>query len=548
MEQDESGVARSQHVVHVLPPGDARVAGVVAPQVMRADENVGEVQVLVLTPSPETAAWIARLVNPTLAQGEALLVPVTAPARAARRVSAGARAVAATPADALALVRGSSLKLEGVTSLALVDANELLATASEAMATLLAEIPRDAERILIAREVDDEVNAFVEAHMRRARRITYEAPAATGGTLHYVVGPRGERATAIRSLLDRFDPPRATVLVPEPFQSTAARALASIGYAADDALVRMRTGGIDAHEPLVICFGAPPGVQELQELLSATPQMTAVLVAPDELAAFLRLAGGRATPLSMSGVPAAAHAAEDALRDELRAVMRARALHRETLTIEPLLAEHDAVEVAAAALRMLDVERERAKAKRPARAAEAPAVTPPAERVAPVGTAFTRLFINVGERDGARKGDFVGAITGEAGLSAEQIGKIELRDTFSIVEVGGEVAEKVIAALTGKTIRGRQVMAREDRGPTEREGGDRGEGRGFRGGDRGERGGFRGGDRGERGGFRGAGHGGARGGFRGGERGGERGGFRGGERGGERGGFRGGERGGERGG
>ena len=366
-------------MVHVLPPGDARVAGVVAPQVMRADENVGAVQVLVLTPSPETAAWIARLVNPTLAQGEALLVPVTAPARAARRVSAGARAVAATPADALALVRGSSLKLEGVTSLALVDANELLATASEAMATLLAEIPRDAERILIAREVDDEVNALVEAHMRRARRITYEAPAATGGTLHYVVGPRGERATAIRSLLDRFDPPRATVLVPEPFQSTAARALASIGYAADDALVRMRTGGIDAHEPLVICFGAPLGVQELQELLSATPQMTAVLVAPDELAAFLRLAGGRATPLSMSGVPAAAHAAEDALRDELRAVMRARALHRETLTIEPLLAEHDAVEVAAAALRMLDVERERAKAKRPARAA------PPGGPCAPGG-------------------------------------------------------------------------------------------------------------------------------------------------------------------
>ena len=37
MEQDETGVARSQHVVHVLPPGDARVAGVLGPQVQRAD-------------------------------------------------------------------------------------------------------------------------------------------------------------------------------------------------------------------------------------------------------------------------------------------------------------------------------------------------------------------------------------------------------------------------------------------------------------------------------------------------------------------------------
>jgi len=31
VEQDETGVARSQHVVHVLPPGDARVAGVLGP-------------------------------------------------------------------------------------------------------------------------------------------------------------------------------------------------------------------------------------------------------------------------------------------------------------------------------------------------------------------------------------------------------------------------------------------------------------------------------------------------------------------------------------
>ena len=53
--------------------------------------------------------------------------PGDGPDARARLVSGGARAVAVTPADALALVRGSALKLDGVSTLVLVDANDLLA-------------------------------------------------------------------------------------------------------------------------------------------------------------------------------------------------------------------------------------------------------------------------------------------------------------------------------------------------------------------------------------------------------------------------------------
>ena len=86
------------------------------------------------------------------------------------------------------------------------------------------------------------------------------------------------------------------------------------------------------------------------------------------------------------------------------------------------------MEIAAAALRLLEVEREKGRTKKEARVVEAPAVTAPTERVAPAGTSYTRLFINVGERDGARKGDFVGAITGEAQV-AGIVPQPEVRDT-----------------------------------------------------------------------------------------------------------------------
>jgi len=480
-------------VVHVLSPGDARVASVVAPQLQRAATEEAGVQVLVLTPSGETAAWLARLINPTLDEEATLLVPVTSPLRGARRVSAGARAVALTPADALALVRGAALKLESVRAIVFVDANELLGTSGDDVATLMSEMPKGTERVLVAGTVDSLVSSFLEAHMRRPRTIAHPAFAEGDASLHYLVVPRGNRASALRQVLDRFDPPRATVVATELSAAAAGRALASLGYGTDDTLVRVRTHDVDAHEPLLVSFGAPQDSTELQQLVDAKGETVVVLVAPEELSAFLRLAGSRAKPLATTSAPAAARAAEDALRDELRALMQARSLHRETLALEPLLDEHDALQVAAAALRMVELEREKARAKRPApRAVEAPAVTAPVERVAPVGTTFTKLFINVGERDGARKGDFVGAITGEAGISAEQIGNIDLRDSHSIVEVLSDVAEKVITALNGSTIRGRQVLAREDRGPTERP--ERESHGGFRGGER--SGGFGGGGRG----------------------------------------------------
>ena len=522
VEQDESGVARSQHVVHVLPPGDARAASVVGAQVQRVDGEVSGVQVLVLTPSAETAAWIARLVNPTVEAGHVLLVPITAPARAARRVAAGVGALAGTPSDALALVRGSALKLDAVRTVVIMDANELLAEYGEAAANLLSELPKEAERIVIARESDDVLETFIEAHMRRARRMEHTALATSGGAVQYLVAARGERAPTLRRILDTLDPARATIVATADAVSDVAHALASIGYAPNDETVRISTDAIPTHEPLVIFYSAPLSASALQTVAATTPNATVAIVAPEELATFLRATGGMATPLSLSSAPVAARAAEESLRDELRAVLRSRALHRETLAIEPLLAEHDAVEVAAAALRLLEVERERARAKRPAKSAEAPVVNAPTERVAPVGTSFTKLFINVGERDGAKKGDFVGAITGEAGVEAEQIGKIELRDSHTLAEVASEVAEKVIAALNGSTIRGRHVLAREDRGPSEREVGERSPDRGaersggFRSADRGDRGADRGGDRGadrggERGGYKGAGGGGYKG-------------------------------------
>ena len=55
---------------------------------------------------------------------------------------------------------------------------------------------------------------------------------------------------------------------------------------------------------------------------------------------------------------------------------------------------------------------------------------------------MVRLFLRVGRRDGVRPADLVGAIANEAGLSGDQIGDIDLYDTFSFVEVPEESGDQ----------------------------------------------------------------------------------------------------------
>ena len=75
------------------------------------------------------------------------------------------------------------------------------------------------------------------------------------------------------------------------------------------------------------------------------------------------------------------------------------------------------------------------------------------------------------DRVGVGPGDLLGAITGEAGVEASQVGKIEIRDTFSLVEVIPGVADKIIRGLNGTTIRGRAVRVDHDRGSPRGRGG-----------------------------------------------------------------------------
>ena len=123
------------------------------------------------------------------------------------------------------------------------------------------------------------------------------------------------------------------------------------------------------------------------------------------------------------------------------------------VALEPLLARYDAAEIAAAALALLRKKTTTASPAQPHRAAAQATGTP----------SWAKLFITVGERDGLEKGDLLGAITGEAGIDGAAVGRIDIKESHSVVEVHDAVARNVIQALNGTSIKGRSARVDFDR-------------------------------------------------------------------------------------
>jgi ATP-dependent RNA helicase DeaD len=105
--------------------------------------------------------------------------------------------------------------------------------------------------------------------------------------------------------------------------------------------------------------------------------------------------------------------------------------------------------------------RERAPYERGAKAGPA-AERGDERRPAPGAATMVRVYISAGRNSGLRPADLVGAIANEAGVSAREIGAIEIEERFSLVEISDTIAEDVVRALRGTSLRGQRVTVRKD--------------------------------------------------------------------------------------
>ena len=491
-ETEGEGTARSQNVVLQGPADTRTMAAAMRAGVERSRDVTDHAApaCVIITPTTEQALSAAEQARILLADESARVVPVSNVARARRVLaSAPAAVVTGTVSDLLSLRKDSAIGLTGLKALVIVGLDDVLAHGdAEALQALLGDTPAEAMRVVTIDNETPAVEAFLEAQLHRARRIApppaSETPLAIAPK--YVLTSATGRAEALRVVLDAVDPPSVVVVTSTDVSATDAhRALTRLGLSVDGLLVQVVRQPTSQHVSLVVLWDAPASAEALTEALATRPVDAVALLSPEELPAFARLSQGTASAWVAPERKRVSQARVHTLRAALTAAVQQRSgpSASELALLTPLLESFDAVELAAAALRLYETALEDvAMLKRSAtqstdvRAGAARGLTVMAGGAATSGASNAgkqRVFLAVGKRDMVRVGDIVGAVANEAGIDGDRIGAVDLFESHTTVELSSDDAARAVKALADVTLRGRKLSARIDERTDSRGGADR---------------------------------------------------------------------------
>jgi ATP-dependent RNA helicase DeaD len=425
-------VARGGNLVYLVPPSPAWAVPVLAGL---AGQAASGKRVLILAPAEALEAWAAAAA-PLLselhwhaARGES---------RALRLLRADQlEALLLTPDAALALVRRSALKLEAVASIALLWPERFT---GDALDLLLQDLPGDAQRVIVS-AAPATAGGLAERHARKALMagpLSGESQTSPAGPVRSAATSWNGRAQAVAQVIELLDPEHAVVWAVDRRGEAGLREVVPVHTAT---LVTARPEAAD----LIICWDAPTPEQfrELQDVGEV------VLLTPPGAEGWPRRLGTLVRPLRLPGFVDDVLARAAARRDEIRRMLDDSALDAEAVAVAPLFERYEPTRVAAALYALWT------------RADDRPASPEPADAGA---AATARLWVGVGQRDGATANDLMAALVKEVGVERTRIGKIEIRESFSLVEVPAAEAGTIAERLSGVTIRRRRATARLDRG------------------------------------------------------------------------------------
>lgn len=493
----ETPIARGHHLALAAGRG-AGEESVYALAVEGACEEAGGLQALVLAPTRDRAAEVALAIQRWV--GSRGLRAGTAPVRPDGSLDVGAGSVhclVARPSLLLPEIRLGRLSLGGL-HLLILDGVADLEDLDEwpSVEPLLDTLGADAKRIAVTRRVDDRFRELVQRQLPRGRRWPDSAfeegdapePAEAGYPERLEAGFGASDEERLALLVDTLSGHREARIRCRSAASVPAvgAVLESAGFrlaAPDDAwdVVATLPDAAEGAGTARAWFGLPLSIDRL----ATGPGDRAVTIVDSSHRVQLEILarrGGMALRFLPGAVPAAELSPLGRYRAQVRARIERGGTDAELLVLEPLVREFGTARVAAALSDLLrrsqsgdsgvrpwaDVEAASRGGEQRATHSRAPdrAAGGPSGGSAHRGArgSWSRVFIGAGNRDSVRVGDLVGAITGETGIAGAQIGKIEIRGSFSLVEIDSQVVDQVVMKLNGTAIRGREVAVKLDRG------------------------------------------------------------------------------------
>ncbi len=427
--------ARGHNLVVVAPPSPAYAVPALAGMLSRLGPGS---RGLLLCSEAQLSEWGVLV---TSIGGDGLRIQVArGTARAMRRLKAAeVDLVVTSPDTALALHRRSALGPEdiGAVFLAWPESWE----SGESLAPLMQDLSRDAQRIVCTGAADRAAD-LVERYARRALTIglppAEAAPPAPAGPVRTAGVSWERRAQVLADLMEIMDPVSVAVWTVDRSRHDDIARVLPLG----DPAVSVVTG--DAPKAAVVIAFDLPTSDRLRQLLSAGE---VVLLVPPGTEPYVERMASPRRPLRLPGLVDAITSEAAVRRATIVRAIEEKRPEAALLTLAPLFERYDPSAVAAAVYELW---------------------TSSAVAAPPVPEILTtaKIYVGIGKKDGATVNDLVAVLTKDIRVDRGKIGRVELRDAYSLVELPAQEAERVASALNGVTIRRKRITARVDRGPT----------------------------------------------------------------------------------
>jgi len=486
-------------------------------QRVRRDGDDHGVQALVLVPTRELAVQVSEAIHRYGTHMGVRVLPIYGGQPIGRQLHAlerGVDIVVATPGRAIDHISRGTLRLAGVATVVLDEADEMLDMGfADDIEAILDATPTTRQTVLFSATTPPRIDALVRRYLRDpvriqlGRRTSTAAPEALIRQSAYVVA-RAHKSAALGRVLDVESPAAAIVFCrtrDEVDQLT--QTLNGRGYRAealhggldqiqrDRVMARLRNGttellvatdvaarGLDIdHLTHVINYDIPSApdayVHRIGRVGRAGREGVAIsLVEPREHRMLSTIERVTKQKIVVEKLPTLSDLRTRRLeltRAALREILVTDDMEHFRVVVESLADEFDVMNVALAAVKLAHDATAGANEDD-----EIPDVKPlPADagrrRPEPDGRGargrrssageMTRVFIGAGRIAGMRPQDLVGAIAVESELSGRDIGAIEIADRFSLVEIPERAVDEVIAALKATRIKGKKPTIRRER-------------------------------------------------------------------------------------
>ncbi len=489
--------------------GTGKTAAFALPLLSRLDISRREPQVLVLAPTRELAQQVAVSFSKYGQNIKGLEVATLCGGQEYREqlgaLKRGAQVIVGTPGRVIDHLDRGSLKLGGLSALVLDEADEMLRMGFiDDVKRVVADTPKDAQRVFFSATLPSEIERIVNRYLVDPVKVTIESRTTTGENIEQRVVrvDGGAKLEALSRILEVEPVDAAIVFVRTRAACTTlveqltARGVNAAGLSGDlDQSLRERTitrlkrskvdvliatdvaaRGLDVPRIThVINYDLPQDSEAYTHRIGRTGRAGRSGIA----ITFAGFREGRkigwmeqATGQKMADMPLPDEAAIRAHRDNVfhqRVVASlTQGADEQRALVERLVEEgHEPLALACAFAQMARADEApigRLQAPRKERNPRESRNSSGPRRDRGPSEGMIRYRVSVGHKDGVKPGQLVGALANEGGIEGARIGRIDIRNAFSVVELPQGLPASILAKMARAKVSGRPLEISEDSG------------------------------------------------------------------------------------